>query len=470
LADPPNRQATITPTAPAAEEAGSATVTAGSADANGSAVADAATDADLGRRRFFRQFAGDIATTAATVVGAAQALQRTSAEMAAAILDPTRAALGDGTTSATAAVLVAEPVAGPLFRTAFQVDPGAIRFVDQRALPAAVVEHVATTAAEVIFAIRNEVVVGGPAIGQVAAVGFALTAARAATSKPFPRKGILLGAANALRNSSPTTASLGWALDRVLAAYAAAGELDEDGEAIAAAIQAEADAIVGEALVEHGQLVEVGLALLEGMPAARGPSDDAPGGPLRLLVHGPSGTLAGGQFGTALAIAIAAHHSEREVEVVVPEGRPGLIGARITCWELAGAGVTYTLVPDAAAAGLVAAGRVDAILVPADRVAANGDVAAAIGSYGLAAAAAQRGIPFLVCATIGSLDAEVASGAELPVGSREVADLIRIGEAAHAPAGVGVLAPVDDVVPAGLVSEYITASGLGLPAFLAVAS
>ena len=465
MADPPNRQATIAPTAPAVAELGSA-------DPKSSVGVDTATDADadLGRRRFFRQFAGDIATTAATVVGAAQALQRTSAEMAAAILDPTRAALGDGTTSATAAVLVAEPVAGPLFRTAFQVDPGAIRFVDQRALPAAVVEHVATSAADVTFAIRNEIVVGGPAIGQAAAVGLALTAARSAASQPYPRRATLLGAANALRNSSPTTASLGWALDRVLAAYTAVGELDEDGEAIAAAIQVEADAIVGEAMVEHGQLVEVGLALLDGMPAGPGASGAASRGPLRLLVHGPSGTLAGGQFGTALAIAIAAHHAEREVEVVVPEGRPGLVGARITCWELAGAGVRYTLVPDAAAAGLVAAGRVDAILVPADRVAANGDVASPIGSYGLAAAAAQRGIPFLVCATIGSLDGAIATGAELPIGTREAADLIRIGEGAHAPTGTGVLAPVDDVVPAGLVSDYITASGLGLPTFAAVAS
>jgi len=423
---------------------------------------NATADADLGRRRFFRQFAGDVATTAATVLGAAQALQRTSAEMAAAILDPTRAALGDGTTSATAAVLVAEPVAGPLFRTSFQVDPGAIRFVDQRALPAAVVEHVATSAAEVTFAIRNEIVVGGPAIGQAAAIGFALTATRSAASQPYPRRATLLGAANALRNSSLTTASLGWALDRVLAAYTKAGELDEDGEAIAAAIQAEADAIVSEALVEHGRLVDVGLALLDGLPRTSGE-------PLRLLVHGPSGTLAGGQFGTALAIAIAAHHAEREVEVLVPEGRPGLVGARISCWELAGAGVPYVLVPDAAAAGIVAAGRVDAILVAADRVAVNGDIATPIGSYGLAAAAAQRGIPFLVCATVGSLDGAVATGAELPIGAREVADLIRIGELAHAPTGTGVLAPVDDVVPAAFVSDYVTASGLGLPLIPAAA-
>jgi methylthioribose-1-phosphate isomerase len=378
--------------------------------------------------------------------------------MAAAILDPTRAALGDGTTSATAAVLVAEPAAGPLFRTAFQVDPGAIRFLDQRALPAAVVEHAASSAAEVTFAIRNEVVVGGPAIGQAAALGFALTAARSAASQPYPRRATLLGAANALRNSAPTAGSLGWALDRVLAAYTAAGELDEDGDAIAAAIQAEADAIVGEALVEHGRLVEVGLALLDGLP---GTAD----GPLRLLIHGPSGTLAGGQFGTALAIAVAAHHAEQEVQVVVPEGRPGLVGARISCWELARAGVPYALVPDGAAAGIVASGRVDAVLVAADRVAVNGDVAAPIGSYGLAAAAHQADIPFFVCTTIGSLDAAVATGTDMPVGSRDRADLIRIGEAAHAPAGTEVLAPVVDVVPAALISDYISATGRGLPRF-----
>ena len=170
-----------------------------------------------------------------------------------------------------------------------------------------------------------------------------------------------------------------------MATYEAVGELDDDGQKIADAIQAEANAIVAEAAVEHGQLVEVGLDLLEGLPKT---ADE----PLRLLVHGPSGTLAGGQFGTALAIAVAAHHAETEVRVVVREGRPGLSGARISCWELAAAGVPYVLVPDAAAAGIVASGGVDAVLVAADRVAANGDVAAPIGSYALAAAARDRGV------------------------------------------------------------------------------
>jgi methylthioribose-1-phosphate isomerase len=461
LADPTDRQASAAPTASEAPSDGSSSP----APSGGSGPAEAAAvgvGADLARRRFFRQFAGDVANTAATLLGAAQALQRTSAEMAGAILDPTRAALGE--VGAATAVAVAEPTDAPTFRTSFQVDPGAIRFVDQRGLPAAVTEHVAISAAEVVWAIRNEVVIGGPAIGQAAAIGLALTAARAAPSLlPYARRATMRGAASALKNSSPTVATLGWAVDRVMAAYEAVGDLDDDGEMIAAAIQAEADAIVAEATIEHGKLVEVGLGLLDGLPRT---SD----GPIRLLVHGPSGTLAGGQFGTALAIAIAAHHAEHEVQVLVPEGRPGLAGARVSCWELAAAGVPHVLVPDAAAAGIVASGGIDAVLILADRVAVNGDVAAPIGTYGLAAAAGQRGTPFLVCVTAGSLDPAVADGSELALGTRDDPDLARIGEAARAPRNTDVLAPIEDVVPAALVSEYVSATGLRRPPFPSVAS
>jgi len=466
LADPTDRQTTIdttASTAPLGDSTGSAPSEATMDPAGTKVEAATSVDADLGRRRFFRQFAGDLANTAATVVGAAQALQRTSVELAGALLDPARDALDERTALAAAAVAVAEPTQTATFRTSFQVDHGAIRFVDQRALPGAVLEHVAISAAEVTWAIRNEVVVGGPAIGQAAAIGMALTAARAAPSRPYARRATLRGAANALRNSDPTTASLAWAVDRVMAAYEAVGELDEDGDAIAAAIQTEADAIVAEAMVEHGQLVEVGLVVIDSLPR---PED----GPLRLLVHGPSGTLAGGQFGTALAIAIAAHHAEQEVRVIVPEGRPGLVGARVSCWELAAAGVAHVLVPDAAAAGIVASGGVDAILVPADRVAVNGDVALPSGSYALAAAAGRQGIPFLVCATTGAFDPMIAEGADLPVGTRPVPDLARIGEAARAPRSTEVLAPIEDVVPAALVSEYISATGLRRPPFESVAS
>jgi methylthioribose-1-phosphate isomerase len=165
---------------------------------------------------------------------------------------------------------------------------------------------------------------------------------------------------------------------------------------------------------------------------------------------------------------IAAHHAGRDVRVLIPEGRPGLFGARISCWELAGAGMSNVLVPDAAAAGIVAAGGIDAVLILADRIAVNGDVGGAAGSFGLAAAARHRGIPFLVCATVGSLDPATATGADIVVGSRDVPELAAIGVEAHAPRSTEVVAPRDDVVPAALVSDYVGASGLGLPPFPAI--
>ena len=451
MADPTDSAASTPP----------ATATPSPAGPVGAPGADATSGADLARRRFFRQFAGDVASTAATVLGAAQALQRTSAELAGSILDPTRSALGAA--PAPPAIAVIEPPVGPVFRTSFLVDPGTIRFIDQRALPEAVVEHVSTSAAEVIWAIRNEVIVGGPAIGQAAAIGLALPAARAASSLPYARRATLRGAAAGLRNICPTMATVTWAVNRVTAVYEAIGELDDDGVKIADSMQAEADAIVSDAAVEHGRLVEVGLGLIRGLPKR----DD---GPLRLLVHGPSGTLAGGQCGTALAIALAAHHAEMDVRVIVPEGRPSLSGARILCWELAAAGVRYVLVPDAAAPGIVASGGADAILVAADRVAVNGDVAAPIGTYGLAAAAHDRGVPFLACVTIGSLDPAVADGSGLDIGGREVPDLARIGEAARAPRSADVQSPLEDVVPRALVSHYVAADGLLRPPFASVAS
>lgn len=409
---------------------------------------------DVDRRRFFRQFAGEIASTAATMVGTVQALQRTSSELAGAILDPSRA----GTDAAVAverasAVAVDEPAAAPGgFRTSFRVDRGAIHFVDQRALPDRVVEHASISAAEVCWAIRNEVVLGGPAMGLAAGVGLGLTAAGVRSSKPYARRATLRGAANALLNTAPTQASIRWAVDRVMGRYEAIGELSEDGAAIADAMAAAAEELIGEVTAEHGRLVEHGLAVVDAMP--RGGD-----GPLRLLVHGQSGSLAGGQFGTALSIAIAAHHGEREVRVIVPEGRPNLAGARVTCWELAAAGVPHVLVADAAGPALVAAGEVDAILVPADRIAANGDVAATIGSYALAAVAARRRVPFYVCAPASSLDPATATGSAITIGSRPAADLTQVHGVATAPRGTDALVPAHDVTPLELVTAYLTAEG-----------
>jgi methylthioribose-1-phosphate isomerase len=411
--------------------------------------------AELGRRRFFRQFAGEIATTAATMVGAAQAIQRTSAELAGAILDPTR--LEDiPPTPAPPGALAAG--GSPVFRTAFRVEWPAIVFVDQRVLPRAVAEHSAATAAEVTWAIRNGIVVGGPAAGQAAAVGLALTAARVRGSRPYARRATFRGAANAMRNAAPANGSVANATDRVMGAYDAVGELSEDGEAIAAAMRAEADAIIAEAVADHGALVEAGVALLERLPRR----DDAP---LRVLVHGPGGTLAGGQFGTALSMAMTAHQRDLPIRVVVPEARPRFTGSRISCWELAAAGVPYLLVADAAAPSLIAAGEVDAVLVPADRIAGNGDLAAAIGTYPIAAVAAAHGVPVIACVAASAVTPWTPDGGAIGIGYLDAEALDRIDKTALAPPGTETLVPTHDITPAALVTTWLTAGGERRPPF-----
>ena len=225
-----------------------------------------------------------------------------------------------------------------------------------------------------------------------------MTAYRVRNTKPYARRATMRGASNALVNARPTAVNLRWAVDRMMARYEEIGELSEDGEAIAAALREEADAIVFEATTDHGRLAEFGLAALP-VPVDR---------PLRILTHCNTGPLACGQFGTALGVVQAAHHAGREVEVWVDETRPYLQGSRLTAWELEQAGVPHTLIPDVAAGSLMRAGEVDVVLVGADRIAANGDTANKVGTYPLAVLAARHGIPFYVCAPLSSVDLDTA--------------------------------------------------------------
>ncbi|HEX5015661.1 MAG TPA: hypothetical protein VFV72_16060 [Candidatus Limnocylindrales bacterium] len=437
------------PTATDAAEPGT-----GASAESGGAAPDAG--ADLGRRRFFRQFAGDIASTAATLVGTAQALQRTSAELAGAILDPVRdePAAAEGPT-------VQPADRGPVFRTAFRIEGSTITFVDQRALPGRLVEHAAGSAADVTWAIRNGTLNGGPAAGQSAAIGMALTAARLRGTKPYARRATFRGAANALRNAAPTNGSVATALERVMGVYARIGELSEDGDAIAGGMRAEADAIVAEAVADHGALVEAGVAWLATLP--RNGEE-----PLRLVVHGPGGTLAGGQFGTALSIAITAHQQEIPIRVIVPEGRPRFVGSRISSWELAAAAVPHVLVADAAAPSLIAKADVDAILVPADRVAANGDVAAAIGTYPLAVVANRHGVPVVACVAASVIDPSSKDGSAMSIGSFDADEVDRFEKHALAPPGTETRAPTHDVTPAELITTWLVATGPRRPPFEAL--
>lgn len=400
-----------------------------------------ASPADLGRRRFFRQFAGDLIQTAATMAGAAQALQRASAEAASAILDPD----GPGATTG------APPATGPGgFRTAFREDDGVLYLVDQRRLPDALVEYSCRSAGEVAFAIREMVVRGAPAIGAVAAIGLALSAAKMRASKPYARRATLRGGANALINTRPTAVNLRWAVNRVMVRYDELGELSEDGDAIAAAMREEADTIVLEATIDHGRLATYGLEVLP-TPEDR---------PLRVLTHCNTGPLACGQFGTALGVVQAAHHAERPIHVWIDETRPYLQGARLTTWELAQAGVPHTLIPDVAAGHLMATGEVDVILVGADRVAANGDTANKVGTYTLAVLAARHGIPFYVCAPTSSVDLDTPDGSGIAIEERKANEVLEIRGVRIAPQGTPVRNPAFDVTPAELITGIVTEEGV----------
>ena len=401
---------------------------------------------DLGRRGFFRAFAGELIQTAATVAGAAQALQRASAEAASAILDPASAAGRLG----IADVEVSVPAAPHGFRTPFREDDGVLYLIDQRRLPDALVEHPCRSAGEVAYAIREMVIRGAPAIGQAAALGIALTAEKMRVSRPYARRATLRGSANALLNARPTAINLRWAVDRMMARYVEIGDLSEDGDAIADALRAEADAIVFEASTDHGRLAGFGLEVLP-TPSER---------PVQILTHCNTGPLAAGQYGTALGVVQAAHHADRPVHVWVDETRPYLQGARLTAWELAQAGVAHTLIPDVAAGHLMARGEVDVILVGADRVAANGDTANKVGTYTLAVLAARHGIPFYVCAPTSSIDLDTPDGSTIPIEERRPEEVLEIRGVRLAPPGTEVRNPGFDITPAELISGIVTEQGI----------
>ena len=402
---------------------------------------------DMGRRRFFRAFAGEIIQTAATVAGAAQALQQASAEAASVILNPEGAA---GLLGPAGDATVQTPTGPTGFRTPFREDEGVLYLIDQRRLPDALVEYPCRSAGEVAYAIREMIVRGAPAIGQVAAIGLAISAEHQRDGRPYARKAVIRGSANALINARPTAVNLRWAVERVLARFTEVGELSDDGEAIADAMRAEADAIVFEATTDHGRLAGFGLGIL--------PVPD--GRPVRILTHCNTGPLACGQYGTALGVVQAAHHAGREVHVLVDETRPYLQGARLTTWELAQAGVPHSLLPDVAAGHLMASDEVDVVLVGADRVAANGDTANKVGTYPLAVLAARHGIPFYVCAPTSSVDLATADGSGIPIEERNPDEVLEFRGVRVAPAGTDVRNPAFDVTPADLITGFVTEEGL----------
>ncbi len=387
-------------------------------------------------------------------MGAAQSLQETSAQAA-------RELLGAAGPTATAGVSIAGSdtlttgVRGPQdastagWRAPFRWDGDVCRIVDQRRLPDTLVDIEIRSASDGVRAISDGALVGSAVQAQVAAVTLALVAARAAASRAYARRATIRGAANAFRVTRPGSAAVAAALDRMLALVEAA-DLETPGEVLAATLHDEAERIIGEAVDDHGSLVGHLVGALPG-----GPAD-----PIHVLVAGSSGAMGGGQFGTALSAVQTVHHAGRPIHALVTEGRPAFEGSRIAAWELRQAGVPHAVVTDGAAPGCIAAGEVDAALVAADRVAANGDVVLTAGGYPLALACAAAGVPFLVCAPTSSVDPGVADGGEATIEEGRPTLVMRVGDTRVMAEGTQVRNPLQEVVPAALVTAIATEEGV----------
>ncbi len=326
-----------------------------------------------------------------------------------------------------------------------------IDVLDQRALPHAQVKIRIASADAAALAIRRMAIRGAPLIGAVGAYGLALALQADAGDAALAKAHAVLDA------TRPTAANLRWALDRVRDAVAL---LAPDARADAA--WAEADAIAAEDDARNRAIGEHGLALILDV-AARKP------GPVRVMTHCNAGALATCGWGTATAPIFLAHAQGVSVHVWVSETRPRLQGANLTAWELAQRGVPHTLFVDAASGLLMQRGDVDLVLVGADRVAANGDVCNKIGTYDKALAAHDNGVPFLVGLPSPTLDFTLATGASIPIETREADEVLTVtgrddyGQAtkvALAPHGARAANYAFDVTPARLVTRLITERGI----------
>lgn len=316
--------------------------------------------------------------------------------------------------------------------------------LDQRALPGQCVYIALDSAQEVAEAIRAMVVRGAPAIGCTAAYGVALEARRLRHCAKAEFQSGIERAFETLAKSRPTAVNLFWALGRMRARLNAAQSLD--AAAIADALLGEAHAITDEDVCLNRIMGKHGSALL---------ADGA-----RVLTHCNAGALATAGHGTALGVIRSAVASGKRLHVIVDETRPFLQGARLTAWELQQDDIPVTLIADNAAGFLMSHGDVDAVIVGADRIAANGDVANKIGTYSVAVLARRHRLPFYVACPLSTIDRTIASGANIQIEERSAEEVTGYGSIRWAPPEVAVRNPVFDVTPAELVTALITEKGV----------
>jgi methylthioribose-1-phosphate isomerase len=322
---------------------------------------------------------------------------------------------------------------------------GTVVMIDQRLLPTQEVYRVYRDYREVARAIRDMVVRGAPAIGVAAALGIALGMrhARGNPATAFERICTTMAA------TRPTAINLFWAIDRMRRAFA--GVRDRSLPEIHAALLQEARAIHREDIAANRALGKHGATLIPSRA--------------QVLTHCNAGALATAGYGTALGVIRAAQEAGKQLSVLATETRPFLQGARLTAWELKKDHIPATLITDSMAGCFMRAGDVSCVVVGADRIAANGDVANKIGTYTLAVLAKRHGLPFFVAAPTSTIDLACPSGDKIPIENRDPREITHIGDRQIAPSGVQVTNPAFDVTPHALVTAIITERGVARPPY-----
>jgi methylthioribose-1-phosphate isomerase len=321
--------------------------------------------------------------------------------------------------------------------------------IDQRLLPAKFQMLECENHLEIAEAIRDMAIRGAPAIGATAAFGMAVAAHCSQAEERDELLDDLREAAETLKAARPTAVNLSWAVSRMMRR----AELESDLAAIREALLEEAQALADQDVEINKRLGQHGATLVQ--------DGDT------ILHHCNTGALAAVDYGTALGVIRTAHEQGKQIHVLVDETRPRLQGARLTTWELEQLGVPFTLIVDNAAGHFLRTGQVDIVLVGADRVAANGDVANKIGTYKLALAAHDNGVPFYPCVPTSTVDLALPSGDDIPIEQRPPEEITGITYQGQpiASEDVQVSNPAFDVTPYRYVSGIVTENGIAYPPF-----
>lgn len=323
-------------------------------------------------------------------------------------------------------------------------DENKVALLDQRLLPTEVKYIECADWRCVASGIKDMVVRGAPAIGAAAAFGMALAARELSDKAEADLFAGLEEAGNGLKATRPTAVNLAWAVDRML--NVAKTQAGTKPAAIAAVLSAEAIKIAKEDIAVNRKIGDYGAKLVP---------DNA-----TILTHCNAGALATVGYGTALGVMRSAVAEGKKIQVYADETRPYLQGARLTAWELCRENIPVTVIADNMAGFLMKQGKIDLVIVGADRIASNGDVANKIGTYSVAVLAAAHNIPFYVAAPFSTFDLTISSGDEIPIEERCETEITHFYEKRIAPEGVGCYNPSFDVTPAKYISAIITEFGV----------